>query len=301
MKKLMIIFLLLGTLSSRAQNYNNILNYNLNGTPTYGVKIKTNLPFTPATQMPTISILGYSYGPNQPISLTLTYYIYSGGNDFNDPANYYVHHSMVSSSGSYTPPVYISNESGKVVIYIDDKAYFQRFTVSAFAQGMSEVSSWFTGWTAADEALTGTKTVLMSYSNRFKGDVMMPSDGIWNASGNVGIGTVTPIDKLSVNGRIRAQEVKVENGNWPDYVFEKSYALSPLEEIEKHIQQNGHLPGIPSAAEVKANGIDLGEMNAKLLKKIEELTLYMIDLKKENDTQRKEIIEIQSRLKAYRP
>lgn len=99
-------------------------------------------------------------------------------------------------------------------------------------------------------------------------------------NGNVGIGTKSPAEKLSVKGKIRAQEVKVETANWPDYVFAKDYQLPSLKETEQHIQEKGHLPGIPSAAEVKANGIDLGEMNTKLLKKIEELTLHLIDLNK---------------------
>lgn len=71
------------------------------------------------------------------------------------------------------------------------------------------------------------------------------------SNGNVGIGTEKPDSKLAVNGNIRAQEIKVENGNWPDYVFDESYVLSTLPEIEKHIQKKGHLPGIPSAAEVE--------------------------------------------------
>jgi len=104
--------------------------------------------------------------------------------------------------------------------------------------------------------------------------------------GNVGIGTTTPNTKLAVNGNIRAHEVKVETANWPDYVFAKDYKLPSLKETETHIKQKGHLPGIPSAEEVKANGIELGEMNAKLLKKIEELTLYLIELKKENQKER---------------
>ncbi|ATP58033.1 hypothetical protein CPT03_16950 [Pedobacter ginsengisoli] len=99
--------------------------------------------------------------------------------------------------------------------------------------------------------------------------------------GNVGIGTLAPSEKLSVKGKIRAQEIKVETANWPDYVFAKGYKLPSLKETEKHIAEKGHLPDIPSAEEVKANGVDLGEMNAKLLKKIEELTLYLIELKKE--------------------
>nr|WP_199158585.1 hypothetical protein [Pedobacter sp. ASV2] len=101
-----------------------------------------------------------------------------------------------------------------------------------------------------------------------------------NAFGNVGIGTNSPKEKLSVNGNIRAKEIKVETNNWPDYVFAKDYVLPTLAETEKHIKEKGHLQGIPSATEVKDNGVELGEMNKKLLQKIEELTLYIIDLEK---------------------
>lgn len=95
--------------------------------------------------------------------------------------------------------------------------------------------------------------------------------------GNVGIGTTdTQGYKLAVNGNIRTKEVKVENTNWPDYVFTKEYQLPTLQQTEQHIKEKGHLPGIPSAEEVKAKGIDVGEMNAKLLQKIEELTLHLI-------------------------
>jgi hypothetical protein len=101
-------------------------------------------------------------------------------------------------------------------------------------------------------------------------------------AGDVGVGTLdTKGYKLAVNGKVRAQEIKVETANWPDYVFAKDYVLPSLKETEKHIQEKGHLPGIPSAQEVKNNGVDLGEMNAKLLKKIEELTLYLIQKDKE--------------------
>ena len=99
-------------------------------------------------------------------------------------------------------------------------------------------------------------------------------------NGNVGIGTETPIDKLSVNGKIRAQEIKVETANWSDYVFAKDYQLPSLKETEQYIKDKGHLPDIPSAEEVHANGVDLGEMNAKLLKKIEDLTLHLINQEK---------------------
>ena len=99
-------------------------------------------------------------------------------------------------------------------------------------------------------------------------------------NGNVGIGTATPAEKLSVNGKIRAKEIKVELDNWPDYVFAEEHTLTPLVEVETFIKTNKHLPEIPSAAEVTSEGISLGEMNAKLLKKIEELTLHVIQLDK---------------------
>ena len=102
-------------------------------------------------------------------------------------------------------------------------------------------------------------------------------------NGNIGIGTNSPTEKLSVNGKIRAHEIKVETSNWPDYVFTKGYHLRSLQYTEQHIIKNGHLPGIPSASDVKANGISLGDMNSRLLEKIEELTLHLIAVKKDAD------------------
>ncbi|MCH5718186.1 tail fiber protein [Niabella hibiscisoli] len=107
-------------------------------------------------------------------------------------------------------------------------------------------------------------------------------------NGNVGIGTRNPTDKLSVKGKIRAQEIKVEadNGaNWPDYVFKKDYKLPSLADVEKHILEKGHLPEVPSAEEVEKEGIALGANQALLLKKIEELTLYLIEKDKQLKTQ----------------
>lgn len=108
-------------------------------------------------------------------------------------------------------------------------------------------------------------------------------------NGNVGIGITNPSNKLDVNGTVHSKEVKVDMQGWSDFVFKKEYNLPTLEEVEKHIAQKGHLENIPSEEEVLKNGINLGEMNSKLLQKIEELTLYSIQQNKKIEEQAKEI------------
>jgi hypothetical protein len=100
-------------------------------------------------------------------------------------------------------------------------------------------------------------------------------------NGNMGIGTSNPDEKLTVNGKIHAKEVRIDlNFPAPDYVFANDYKLKSLQEVEEFIKQNSHLPEIPSAKEIKKNGLMLAEMNMSLLKKIEELTLYTIEQNK---------------------
>ena len=119
---------------------------------------------------------------------------------------------------------------------------------------------------------------MLLYDFSSDSDIILNKDG-----GNVGIGEINPKNKLDVKGTMHSQEVKVDMLGWSDFVFKKEYDLPTLTEVEKHIREKGHLENIPSEKEVLENGINLGEMNAKLLQKIEELTLYMIDIKKEND------------------
>ena len=111
---------------------------------------------------------------------------------------------------------------------------------------------------------------------------------IINAAGNVGIGTISPQELLSVKGNIRAHQIKVETTNWPDYVFNDDYQVPTLVETEKFIKENGHLPDVPKAEEVEKEGYSLNDMDKILLKKVEELTLILIDkdkqLKEQNDT-----------------
>jgi Uncharacterized conserved protein len=98
--------------------------------------------------------------------------------------------------------------------------------------------------------------------------------------GNVGIGTLSPQAKLAVNGDIFSKRVKVIQTGWPDYVFQPDYRLPSLLELEEYVKANRHLPDVPSAVEVEKNGLDLGETDKRLLQKIEELTLYLIEHQK---------------------
>lgn len=146
---------------------------------------------------------------------------------------------------------------------------------------------------------TDTSIVIWSNSNSNNYLVLQPS---W---GNTGIGTYTPNAKfhlngamlvgnnsqriatgyeVSVDGEIMCENLTMQNStSWPDYVFESDYKLMPLADLEKSIRQNKHLPNVPSAAEVDAHGINMGVMSKAYMEKIEELTLYIIQLKKEID------------------
>lgn len=120
-------------------------------------------------------------------------------------------------------------------------------------------------------------------------------------TGNVGIGTSNPQSKLAVNGTITAKEVVVTLTGWADHVFNDDYKLMSLNELEKSIRTDRHLPGIPSADEVKKNGVSIGGRQAKLLQKVEELTLHVIEqnkklenLKAENETLKKQMAGLQN-------
>ncbi|KZS41506.1 hypothetical protein AWE51_21090 [Aquimarina aggregata] len=110
-------------------------------------------------------------------------------------------------------------------------------------------------------------------------------------NGRVGIGTTAPDAKLSVKGKIHAEEVKIDlSVPAPDYVFKKDYDLLTIAQVQQHIKEKGHLPNIPSAKVLETEGVDLGLMNMKLLEKIEELTLYTIQ-------QQEEITELKTMVK----
>ncbi|MBI9066005.1 MAG: shufflon system plasmid conjugative transfer pilus tip adhesin PilV, partial [Salinivirgaceae bacterium] len=151
-------------------------------------------------------------------------------------------------------------------------------------------------------------TWIRTYNNKsfYHNTGYMRTDGIFqvgpdgnrflvSANGSVGIGTISASTefKLSVKGKIRAEEIKVYT-DWADYVFAPNFNLKTLDQVDSYIKENKHLPDVPSEADVLENGVELGEMNKILLQKIEELTLYMI----EQNSQIKEMqIEI-SKLKS---
>lgn len=132
------------------------------------------------------------------------------------------------------------------------------------------------------------------------GDVLLC--GLENGQVGIGISSSANLPSadylLAVDGKIISEEVRVElSGNWPDYVFAQDYPLLPLAELQKQIQAEGHLPGIPSADVVAAEGFDLGGMQTQLLKKIEELTLYVIELNKANVELKAEVDVLKAKVK----
>jgi hypothetical protein len=117
-----------------------------------------------------------------------------------------------------------------------------------------------------------------------------------NSNGDFGIGTYTPGYKLDVLGTIRAREIKVDL-NGADFVFEKDYKLMPLSELEKFVKEQKHLPEVAPAKYMEKNGTDLGNLNSKLLQKIEELTLYTIEQNKKLEQQNEKITTLENEIK----
>jgi hypothetical protein len=152
------------------------------------------------------------------------------------------------------------------------------------------------GWGAGNAVLTGDQgasielrgigTPYIDFSNDltsdYKARLILNSNNNLEIDGNVGIGTAnTNGYKLAIGGNIVAEEVVVKlKENWPDYVFHKDYKKTNIDELENYIRNNGHLPNIPDAKEISTQGVNVGEVQAKLLEKIEELTLYIIDQNK---------------------
>jgi len=173
------------------------------------------------------------------------------------------------------------------------------------------INNTFIGSTAGQNAAaTATGNVFLGYgagANEAGSNLLYINNGpastplIYGdfAAEQVAIGTTTLADgySLSVGGKGIFTEVRVlEVVNWPDYVFQSNYDLKSIEEVESFINDNGHLPNIPSASTVEEEGFLLGDMNKNLLEKVEELTLYMIDMNKKVKNLQEENKELKKEL-----
>ena len=181
-------------------------------------------------------------------------------------------------------PVIIQGESTGLIVDADSDQRVGFMKYNGTYAGLWRVSN---SWFEIGRVTSGTLTSPSSRTTDFYID----------ENGKVGIGTTSMGSfKLAVEGKIGAREIRVTlTSPWPDYVFSTQYNLRPLPSLEEFIKKHGHLPNMPSAKQVKENGIELGDLTSKLLEKIEELTLYMIELKKENEWIKTELKKFSAR------
>ena len=146
----------------------------------------------------------------------------------------------------------------------------------------SNSQSWFMG---TSQNFNGNQFYIGDETFNHTRMSIQPNNGLIYMSSAIGVGINTGNTAgymLAVNGKIRSTEMVVESG-WADYVFDKNYKLRTLDEVEAFIEKNKHLPNIPSAKEISEKGLHLGDVQKRMMEKIEELTLYIIELKKEID------------------
>lgn len=191
----------------------------------------------------------------------------------------------VGESQNLVASVSPSNATDQSVAWASSNSSVVTVNSGGLVTALSEGSVTITA-TTVDGGYTEEATISVSDSGGSnpptEGDSLWSTTGsnIFFNSGNVGIATSNIGNyELAVGGDIRAEEVRVDTG-WADYVFHTDYDLPTLKEVKQHIKEKGHLINIPSASEVEANGIELGEMNKLLLEKIEELTLYILEQEK---------------------
>jgi len=172
----------------------------------------------------------------------------------------------------------VMNNGSRITPYLNDNFTYDGKTMGQYSikwdsdsWNPSGVTLLQSGW-AGIKFFTGSKVRLAIHYN-----------------GKIGIGTITPKSELDVAGTIRAKEIKVEINAGADHVFKSGYNLKSLTEVESFIMENNHLPEIPSEKQMQQDGLNVNEFQIKLLQKIEELTLYVIELKKESEVQQTQI------------
>jgi hypothetical protein len=201
--------------------------------------------------------------------------------------------TITASSGA---SVGVGTTSPAAVLEVDSAA-----NPVANLVGTTSGNQWVTVGNSASHMNLGIGTSGAGYvwtadGNFFIGNNSSPTLYVLGMNkGSVGIGTTSPQHTLSVVGTIDASEVIVSSTG-QDYVFDPGYKLAPLSEVSKYIEENHHLPDIPSAAEVQKNGVGLSEMQGKMLAKIEELTLHMIQAEERNNRLEERNRELQDRV-----
>ncbi|WP_347053730.1 hypothetical protein [Flavobacterium olei] len=206
--------------------------------------------------------------------------------------------SIYNWSLNQTVPVFNISDNGNVSIGIGSEAFQSKLMVK---ENGSSDNIWRGRIVASGDLNAivmgeyGGKSWLGAHNSQLTAwsDLILQGGG-----GNVGIGIDRPSNKLDVNGTIHSKEVKVDMNGWSDFVFRKEYELPTLEQVEKHIVEKGYLENMPSEEEVLKNGNNLGEMDAKLLQKIEELTLYVIEQNKRLNKLEEENEELKRKMKS---
>ena len=238
------------------------------------VGIGTNAPITKLTLQTPINTLGWTHIGGAD-SIIVTEGI--GGVSASIGTSTY-HAFRINAGGQGRLQIY---PTGDVVVGSNAIGSFGKFTVATLnnSYGISLLGE---GGNILATRMGGTSAGIGTFSNTnmriFANGVsaMFISTGTYN----VGIGIDFPSYKLEVNGTIRCKEVIVETANWPDYVFDHTYKLPHLKDVETYIQQNNHLPNISSVKEIEKSGLHMGDTQKQMMAKIEELTLYVIDANK---------------------
>ncbi|MEO1628608.1 MAG: hypothetical protein AAFV25_25905, partial [Bacteroidota bacterium] len=210
---------------------------------------------------------------------------------------WYIHNNKyfnpsTSISGIYQHDhIQLAEKDGKVTIYVPTEAFpsVGRLTINSLTHTHDSIPpDWMQGWVHTPNQPPVTTNL-----------VNLPIDNKISSGGEVGIGThdIPAGYKLAVNGNIICEKVRVRQMvNWPDYVFEPDYDIMPLEELAEYLSTHKHLPEVPSAQEVEKDGFFLEEMDGILLKKVEELTLHLLQKDSELKAIRKEMADLKKTL-----